>query len=130
MFRKFIIKIKNNFNSYTLKSKQSFLLYFILNTLNIDVSTEVEHNLNFALGIFLLSIVCLLNFISVVGYLTSIYLLSKYNVETKFPKFKKIIKYFENSSLFWVVIEGFTCLIFLICIVVFSLIELGSPIFK
>ena len=31
MFRKFIIKIKNNFNSYTLKSKQSFLLYFILN---------------------------------------------------------------------------------------------------
>ena len=113
-----------------IKLKHNFLLYIILGTLNIDVSSQVEHQMNFALGIFLLSLVCLLNFINVVGYLSSIYLLSKYDIETKFPKLKKIIQYFENSSLFFIVIEGFTCLIFLIAIVIFSLIELGIPIFK
>ena len=63
-------------------------------------------------SILILSLICLLNFISVVGYLTSIYLVNKYDVETKYPKFKRIIRYYEKSSLFFVVLEGVMCVVF------------------
>ena len=42
-----------------------------------------------------------INFFNVVGYLIALYLVNKYDVETKFPKFKRIIRYYENSSLFF-----------------------------
>ena len=65
-------------------------------------------------SILILSLICLLNFISVVGYLTSIYLVNKYDVETKYPKFKRIIRYYEKSSLFFVVLEGVMCVVFFV----------------
>lgn len=110
--------------------KQSFLFGLILNKLNIDlnnlpVSDENSH-FNFALGIFILSLICLLCFINVVGYLTSIILVRKYDIETKFPKLKTIIRYFENGSLIFILIEGTLCLIILIYIVVMSLLEITT----
>ena len=116
-----------NFNS---NIKQSFLFGFLLNKLNIDlnnlpVSNENSH-FNFALGIFILSLICLLCFMNVVGYLTSIILIRKYDIETKFPKLKTIIRYFENGSLIFIIIEGTLCLIILIYIVVMSLLEITT----
>ena len=112
------------------KIKKAFLFTFILDSLNIDIPDDASHTVKFAFGVFLLSLVCLLNFINVVGYLTSIYLVNKYNIEEKFPKLKKVIKYYEKSSLFFVVLEGITCAFFLLCIIIFSLIEIGLPFFK
>jgi hypothetical protein len=116
-----------NFNS---NIKQSFLFGLILNKLNIDlnnlpISDENSH-FNFALGIFILSLICLLCFMNVVGYLTSIILIRKYDIETKFPKLKTIIRYFENGSLIFIIIEGTLCLIILIYIVVISLLEITT----
>ena len=113
-----------------LNTRQSLLFTLILDKLNINLPEGASSHVNFAFGIFILSLICLFNFINVVGYLTSIYLLNKYDIETKFPKFKKIIRYFEKRSLFWVFIEGLTCVIFLICIIIFSLIEIGIPVLK
>ena len=87
-------------------------------------------NANIHFSIFILSLICLLKFISVVGYLTSIYLVNKYDVETKYPKFKRIIRYYEKSSLFFVVLEGVMCVVFLLLIIVSSLYFAGVPIFK
>ena len=112
------------------KIKKAFLFTFILDSLNIDIPDDASHTVKFAFGVFLLSLVCLLNFINVVGYLTSIYLVNKYNIEEKFPKLKKVIRYYEKSSLFFVVLEGITCAFFLLCIIIFSLIEIGLPFFK
>jgi len=113
--------------------KQSFLFGLLLNKLNIDlnnlpVSDENSH-FNFAFGIFILSLICLLCFINVVGYLTSIILIRKYDIlggACKFPKFKTIIRYFENASLIFIIIEGTLCLIILIFIVVMSLLEITT----
>jgi len=62
--------------------------------------------------------------------LSSIYLINKYNVETEFPKLKKVIEYYEKSSLLFVVIEGLICFSILLCRTYFCLIEVGYPIFK
>src|SRR2546429_7916713 len=88
--------------------KQSFIFGIILDKLNINdnvlQSSGDNYHYNFALGIFILSLICLLNFINVVGYLSSIYLINKYDIDTKYPKLKKIIKFYENSSLIFVII--------------------------
>ena len=118
-----LLKIKNNSNL-----KYSFLLTFILDGLNINIPDNASHHVNYCFNIFILSLICLLNFINVIGYLLSIYVINKYDVETKFPKFKKVILYYENSSLFFVFLEGLICVLFLLCIIIFSLIEVGIPI--
>lgn len=124
-------KIKNFKNiKFGLNIKYSFLFGIILDKLNIDINnlpaSNNENVYSFAIGIFILSLICLLNFINVVGYLISIVLIKKYDVENKFPKFKKIIRYFENTSLIIVIFEGIICLSTLIIIVVVSLLEIIS----
>lgn len=110
--------------------KKSFLFMFILESLNINIPDDASHHVQFAFGIFILSLICLINFINVVGYLTSIYLVTKYEVETKYPKLIKVIRYYERSSIFFVVIEGLTCVIFLLIIIIFSILEAGLPFFN
>ena len=80
--------------------KKSFLFMFILESLNINIPDDASHHVQFAFGIFILSLICLINFINVVGYLTSRYLVTKYKVETKYPKLIKVIRYYERSSIF------------------------------
>ena len=70
-----------------------------------------------------MSDICLLSFINFVGYLISVYLLNKYEVDVKFPRIKKVIRYFEKSTLIFVIIEGLICLICLLSIVGFSFLE-------
>ena len=120
----------NKFKVSNFKFRQAFLFSFILNGLNIDLPDDASHTVKFAFGIFLLSLVCLFNFINVVGYLTSIYLINKYNIEERYPKLSKLIRYFEKSRIFFVVFEGLMCISILLFMIVFSLIEMGLPFFK
>lgn len=115
--------IKNEFNI-----RYSFWVPLILSKLNIDIQNlpikTSDDVYNLALGIFILALICLFNFINVVGYLIAIILIKKFDIETKFSKFKKVIKYFENSSLFFVIFEGILCLLCLIAIVAVTLVEI------
>jgi hypothetical protein len=53
---------------------------------------------------FTLSLIVLICFINVFGYIVSLYLylISKYEIESKFPKFKRIIRYYEKTTLFFI----------------------------
>jgi hypothetical protein len=62
---------------------------------------------------FTLSFIVLICFINVFGYIASIYLRSKYDLDTKFPKLKRIIKYYEKSTLFFIILEASVGFIFL-----------------
>jgi len=107
--------------------KYSFLFGLILEKLDIKEKGEIlngNYHYNFALGIFLLSLICLLNLINVIAYLIVSSLFNINNVESKYPKFKNIIKYFHNTSLYFVIFEGIICLLFLLAIVIFSLLEI------
>ena len=87
-------------SNYILNSnniRYSFLFGLILDSLNININEEASHHLNYVFGIFILALICLLNFINVVGYLSSMYLISKYDIESKFPKLKIFIKYYESG---------------------------------
>ena len=123
------IKILQNFNFFKLREtldtyfsvkQYSFLLPFILNNLDIKIlppSSDSEnifndiHNL--AVSFFILSLLVLFPFSNVVANLTVIILRYKYDLDSKFPKFKWIFKYFEKYSYIWIIIEVILCLIIL-----------------
>jgi hypothetical protein len=107
----------------------SFLFTIILKKLNIDenlfsdivVYSGAEHTLyHYSLGVLATSLVTLFSLINVLGYFISIYLIHKYDIKNKYPKYSKLISYFENSSLVFVIFEVLLCLICLTSIVVFS----------
>jgi len=79
---------------------------------------------------FTLNLILLICFINAFGYILSLYLISKYNIETKFPKLKRIIKYYEKSTQFFIILEVLIGFIFLIVIIILNLILCAVIILK
>ena len=73
ILKKLIVNTRNKINNS--RVTQSFLFSFILNSLDINIPDDATHIVKLMFSIFILSLICLLNFINVVGYLTSIYLI-------------------------------------------------------
>jgi hypothetical protein len=79
---------------------------------------------------FTLSLIVFICFINVFGYILSLYLISKYDIETKFPKLKRIIKYYEKSTHFFIILEVLTGFTFLIVIIILNLVLCGVIFLK
>ena len=79
---------------------------------------------------FVLCLIALICFVNVLGYFISLYLINKYDIENKYPKFKKIIRYYEKSTLFFVIFEGILCILILIFVIIINLILCGLLTFK
>lgn len=110
------------------KYKQSFSFIFILNYLGVSVPEEATPLINFSFGVFILALLTLFCYLNALISLLSLYILSKYNVDEKFknyPRIIKIIKYYENTSLFSIFIEIISGFIFLLIIIFGSLGILG-----
>ena len=122
-YKNIIINLKSKLFLNKSNYKYNFLFAFLLESLNIQLPDEVSPLVKFASGIFVLALVCLSSFINISGYILSIYLINKYDIESKFPRLKIIIKYYKKTSLFFVVLEGLMCLIFLLLIVIFCFME-------
>jgi|SRR5882757_1971404 len=122
-------KAKNNN-----KKLHSFALPLILNFLGISFPSDNETNpfLTLITSVLILSIICLLCFINLIGYFSAIYFLrnNKYNLDIKYPRLNKILKYFERTSLFYAVIEGVIAIFCIISIISLCLLFLGIIIMK
>ena len=80
----------------------------------------------------MLSIIAFFSFTNVFSNIISLYLILKYDVKTKFkdyPRLIKLIKYYEGSSLFCILIEVLFCLICLLLIIFSSASILGIIIY-
>lgn len=89
-----------------IKTRQSFILPFILNIIDINIPEGSETLTNYAFGVMLMSLVALLCFINVLGYFITFYVLDKYNIETRFPKLSKIKTYYQNTTLIFIIYES------------------------
>ena len=118
MFYKLYFYFKNN-------SKYCFILPFIIKTLGKEVPAEADPFIKLSFNVLILLIIVLLSFINIIGYFICIYLINKYDIETKFPKFSWIIKRYEQSSLIFVSIEIFIALFLLIFVIFLHLGILG-----
>jgi hypothetical protein len=129
-FRKFILS-KN-----VQGLRHCYLYPFVLSILDIQSyqGNNPDPLINYATGVFIISLVALFCFVNVVGILTTLYLISKYNTEIdkkfeSFPRIRKIIKYYEGSSIFYLTIEILFCLVCILILLLSSAFIMGIPFF-
>jgi|SRR5579864_520402 len=114
-------------------SRHSFSFLFILNLFNISVPDNAEPIINYSFGVFSLSVLIFFSIFNAFLSLFSLYYMSKYNITDKlknYPKLIKIIKYYEKSSLFYILIEVIMALLFTLIIIFSSLFFLGINIYR
>ena len=107
---------KDNTTTNSSSKVNSFFLFSILSNLETGNSSLNQ----FAFGIFIISITGLLCFLNISFYLISYYLIQKGNYENKYPRFRKLINYYKNISMFNLTIEIIICFICLLSLVVSS----------
>ena len=104
--------------------KTSWMLPFLLS--NLGLEENINSNSDISYGVFLLSLIALICFINVLGLLSVHILIQKKDYETKYPKFKKIINYYKNTSLVYVIIEALLCFICLFILILLSFLRIIS----
>jgi hypothetical protein len=112
-----MIKRKIRKNNYS----QSFSLAFILSYLDINIPENASTLTKYSFSVFLLSLIAILCFMNVLGFLITYILIQKGNYENTYPKFKKIINYFKKSTIFYVIIEALICFTCLLMLIIFSI---------
>jgi len=122
MINKIIKKFKNDNSSY------SFVFPLILSYLDINVNELKTNITQLSYGVFILSLIGLLCFINIIGYVLSYYLIQQtnYSNETKYPRVSKIIKRYIQFNFIFFIIEILLCTICLLLLVFFSLLYLYS----
>jgi hypothetical protein len=97
--------------------------------LGIELPEGSEALTNYAFGVFILSLVALLAFMNVLGYFLSLHLVQRYDIATKYPKIRRIVNFYEKSSLFFILIETLFCIGCLLFLIITALIYLKKIIF-
>jgi hypothetical protein len=118
-------KFFNNQNS-----KYCYIIPFIFSNLGKEIPVDAGPLITFSFNILILSLIILVCFINLIGYFISIYLINKYDVEKKFPKYFKLIRYYEGSTLFFIVVEILICLLSLLAIILLCFFILSIYIIK
>jgi hypothetical protein len=111
----------------------SFTLPLILSKLDIQISDTDTTLIKFSYGVFLLSLIGLLCFINIIGYMIVYVIIHRGDLEVKiqakYPRLSKYITYYKNSNLIFAGLEVLFCLICLLMLVSGSLLMLYNKIF-
>lgn len=116
-------------NINNLKNKYCFIFLYLFKIIGKEIPADVEPIINFSFSILILSIIVLVSFINLMGYFISIYLINKYDIENRFPKYKKIIKFYEKTKTYIIINEIIICFLGLVAIIMLSLMVTGIIIF-
>ena len=91
-----------------------------------EIPADAEPIIQFCFYLFILSLICIGCFVNITGYFLSLYLINKYNIENKYPKYAKIIRYYEKSKKYFLYLEIIICLICLLTINLCSLYVIAN----
>jgi hypothetical protein len=106
-------------------SESSFILAAVLSFLDINIPENSPPFLEFSFAIFTISIIALFCFMNTIFYLVAMLLVSKYDIETKFnkyPRLVKFIKYLSKTTYLYIIIEALACFISLLILTIGSLV--------
>lgn len=135
MIRQIKIQIqKLNHKLYQLKDKAtvsySITLPLILSKLNIQIDDSDSFLTHYTYGMFLISLVGLLCFINIIGYMIVFIVIQKSELEEKikdkYPRLSKYITYYKNSNIIFASLDALTCLVCLVLLLSFSLLIIYS----
>ena len=104
------------------------LLMWILNYLNVNVPAESSSIVEFLSSVVVLSVIALTSFIYIISYFMIIFLINTYKIKDKYPKYNRIIYYFESTRLGFIIFETILCTISLVLIITYSIIYINNII--
>lgn len=116
-----VVPLENNYS-------KSFSLPLILSYLDINIPDNASTLTNWSFSVFLLSLIALICFINVLGFLFVYILIQKGNYELKYPRLKKIINFYKKSSILYIVIESLICFSCLLLLIIFSILYILKEI--
>ena len=99
----------------------SFILPFILSHIP-EISENSRSIIQINYGILLISILALYCFLNIIFYLITYILIDKGGYENKYPKLKRIINYYKNINLIFIIIDIIICFICLLILTIFPLL--------
>jgi hypothetical protein len=111
-----------------IKYSKSFSLAFILSQLDINTIENASKITQLSFSVFIFSLIALLCFLNVIGFLIAYIYIERKDYESKYPRLKTLINYYKKSSLVFVIIEGIICLSCLLLLILFSLMYVLSGI--
>jgi hypothetical protein len=119
-----ILSFKSPYNYKKVTAHYSFILPFILSKIDWDGHKNVEFTPAgdiYYVGVFLLSLTALFCFYNAMAYFLSIYLIQRYNIEQKYPKLNRIVKYYEKTGFIFIILDCIICVVALLvlCITAF-----------
>jgi len=132
--------IKNHFfnneaagaETSNVRYRSSFVLPLVLSLLGKEIEPELIPLVKYSITVLCLTIIAIASFVSICGYLLSIYLVSKYEIESKFssyPRLVKMIKLNQNMSTLFIFYEAALVLFCLLALASVSLYISGIVIF-
>jgi hypothetical protein len=92
----------------------------------VEITDSSSQLLQFSYNVFLGSIVSFFCLISVIGFIITNYLLEKVDLEKKYPRIGKYLNRFKKIALFYVFIDLFLCLLWLLSLVSSSLVIIAN----
>jgi len=102
----------------TNKFNNAYFIPFIFAKFSANITPETEPIIRYTFSMFILNLVVLTCFFNIVGYILSIYLVNKYDIETKYPKFKRYINFYKSTSKFFLILEIIVAFVTLLFIVI------------
>jgi len=85
---------------------KKLLLKYIIYFFGLELPSNAAPLVEVLFNVAMISLVVLLCFINVFGYLIAFYLLEYYKIDLKYPKIKGILNYFKKSSWIFLIFEG------------------------
>jgi hypothetical protein len=101
------------------KHLNAYFIPFIYAKFNPNISADVDPFVSYTFGMFILNLTVLVCFVNIIGYILSLYLINKYDIDKKFPKFKRYINFYKTTNKFFLILEviiAFIILIFLVLV--------------
>lgn len=124
-----IINYINNINNI----KYCFIMPLINYSLGKELPKDLEPIVEYSFYMVLALLITLSCFIHLFGYILTIYIIDKYNFETKFSKYPliiRMIKYYRARTTIFMVYEGLVCIIFLLLMLISNLYLGGVILFN
>jgi len=89
-------------------NNRNFILYALFPLINTDVLTFNDNLSNIdkvLLGVLSITIILLYCIINIIGYFSALYIIKHTDLEKKYPKLSTIIKYYQKTSIIFLIIE-------------------------
>ena len=108
-------------------SKYAFMLPFVLNNVlgTPDKLKDPDPLISYIASILTLQVILFFTLLNISFYIISLYLIKYYNIETKFPKYVKIINFYQRTNKYFLAFEIVLAIVIQFYLIIMNSLFLG-----